>query len=123
MYKKRNSSFRFSEVFMTITTTLPITLPVLTPRGNRIPLVGTIAFHDALGFCTVISRTQSAVRITIDDIDGADDVELRDGTIVSRADWMQRVSDASLTGACIEIAGLEARRDAVPSRLKAMLVE
>jgi len=93
------------------TPSIPVSIPVLTPRGNRIPLVGTIAFHDALGFCTVISRTQSAVRITIDDIDGADDVELRDGTIVSRADWMQRVSDASLTGACIEIAGLEARRD------------
>ena len=96
------------------TPTIPVSIPVLTRAGNRIPKVGTIAFHDALGFCTVISRTQSAVRITIDDIDGTDDVELRDGTIVSRADWMSRVSDASLTGACIEIAGLEARRDATP---------
>tara|TARA_R110002110_G_scaffold174831_2_gene378106 strand:+ start:846 stop:1433 length:588 start_codon:yes stop_codon:yes gene_type:complete len=90
--------------------TTPTTQPVLTSRGVRIPKVGTIAVHPALGFCTVISRTHSSLRLTVDDIDGADDVTLRDGSIVSRADWMQRVSEASLNSACIEIAGLEARK-------------
>ena len=99
---------------MTTTQTLPTTVPVLTHAGFRIPKIGTIACHPLLGFCTVISRTQSALRLTVDEVDDAADVELRDGTIVSRADWMSRVSDASLTGACIEIAGLEARRDATP---------
>ena len=61
---------------MTTTQTPPTTLPVLTPRGARIPVVGTLAFHDALGFCTVTARTQSYLRITVDDIDGADDVVL-----------------------------------------------
>ena len=45
----------------------------------------------------------------LDDLEGADDVTLKDGTIVSRAAWLSRVSDASLNGACAEIATLEAR--------------
>jgi len=102
----------------TTQNTTSTSIPVLTSRGVRIPKVGTIAVHDALGFCTVISRTHSTLRISVDDIDGADDVTLRNGSIVSRADWMQRVSDASLAGACIEIAGLEARRDASPIEIE-----
>jgi hypothetical protein len=100
---------RFNEVFMTTTQTLPTTLPVLTPRGVRIPLVGTICCHPALGFATVVSRTQRTVRIVLDDLDDADDVTLRNGDVISRAAWLSRVSDASLTSACIEIAGFEAR--------------
>jgi hypothetical protein len=94
---------------MTTTEILPTPVPVLTSRGVRIPLVGTICCHSALGFATVVSRTQSSVRIVLDDLDGADDVELRDGTTISRADWLLRVSEASLTSACIEISCLEAR--------------
>ena len=98
---------------MTTTQTPPTTIPVLTPAGARIPVVGTLAFHEALGFCTVISRTQRTLRITIDDIDGADDVVLNSGSknesIISRAAWLERVSEASLNSACIEVAGLEAR--------------
>jgi len=87
----------------------PTAIPVLTARGVRIPLVGTIAYHEAIGFCTVTSRTQSSLSLSVDDVAGAHDVTLRDGSIVSRADWLQRVSDVSLNSACIEIAGLEAR--------------
>ena len=88
---------------------VPSAIPVLTSRGARIPLVGTIAYHEALGFCTVISRTHSSLRLTVDDIEGADDVTLRDGSIVSRADWMMRASEVSLSSACIEIGVLESR--------------
>ena len=99
---------------MTTTETLPTTLPVLTSRGVRIPLVGTICCHPALGFATVVSRTQSVLRIQLDDIEGADDVTLRNGDVITRAAWLSCVSDADLSRACIEIAGLEARRDAIP---------
>ena len=91
------------------TTNTPLTVPVLTPAGSRIPKVGTICCHSLLGFGSVISRTQSSVRIVLDDLDGADDVTLKDGTVVSRAAWLSRVSDASLNSACAEIATLEAR--------------
>ena len=98
---------------MTTTKTAPVTVPVLTPAGSRIPVVGTLAFHEALGFCTVVSRTQRTLCITVDDIDGADDVVLNAGkkneSIISRAVWLERVSEASLNSACIEVAGLEAR--------------
>ena len=94
---------------MTTTQTLPVTIPVTTPRGSRIPVVGTICCHSLLGFGSVISRTQSSVRIVLDDLEGADDVTLKDGTVVSRATWLSRVSDASLNGACAEISHLEAR--------------
>ena len=66
---------------MTTTTTLPTPIPVLTPAGSRIPKVGTICCHSLLGFGSVISRTQSSVRIVLDDLEGADDVTLKDGTI------------------------------------------
>ena len=94
---------------MTTLSSLPVTIPVTTPAGSRIPKVGTICCHPSLGFGSVISRTQSSVRIVLDDLEDADDVTLKDGTIVSRAAWLSRVSDASLNGACAEIAHLEAR--------------
>ena len=98
---------------MTTTKTL-VSVPVLSHNGTRIPLVGTICCHPTLGFATVVSRTQSALRIRIDDIEGADDVTLRNGDVISRAAWLSRLSDADLSRACIEIAGLEARLNADP---------
>ncbi len=99
---------------MTTTKTLPTPLPVLTARGSRIPKVGTLCYHDSIGFATVEARSGSRVRIVITDFSEASDVVLRAGTpeetTISREEWLSRVSDASLTGACIEIAGLEARR-------------
>ena len=58
------------------TTNTSLTVPVLTPAGSRIPKVGTLCCHSLLGFGSVISRTQSSVRIVLDDLDGADDVTL-----------------------------------------------
>ena len=94
---------------MTTIPSLPVTIPVTTPAGSRIPKVGTICCHPSLGFGSVFSRTQSSVRIVLDDPYDADDVTLKDGTVVSRTAWLSRVSDASLNSACAEIATLEAR--------------
>tara|TARA_R110002110_G_scaffold4191_2_gene21747 strand:- start:1914 stop:2534 length:621 start_codon:yes stop_codon:yes gene_type:complete len=94
--------------------TTPTTLPVLTPHGVRIPLVGTIACHPTIGFATVVSRTQSTLRIQLDDIEGADDVTLRNGDVITRAAWLSRLSDADLQRACIEISHLQARLNADP---------
>jgi len=93
-------------------------LPVLTPAGSRIPKVGTICCHPSIGFATVVSRTQRALRIQLDDIEGADDVTLRNGDVITRAAWLSRLSDADLSRACIEIAVLEARRDATPVQVE-----
>ena len=103
---------------MTTTQTTPETLPVLSARGVRIPLVGTICCHPALGFATVVSRTQRTLRIQLDDIEGADDVTLRNGDVITRAAWLSRVSDADLSRACVEIAGLEARLNADPVQVE-----
>ena len=62
---------------MTTTKTTPETLPVLTPAGSRIPLVGTLCYHDSIGFATVVARSGSRVRISIDDFSEASDVTLR----------------------------------------------
>ena len=98
---------------MTTTKTPPVTVPVLTPAGSRIPLVGTICCHDSIGFATVVGRSGSRLRIAITDFSEASDVVLRAGTpeetTISREEWLSRVSDASLNSACMEIAVLEAR--------------
>jgi len=104
-----NSTSNVTETLQTLDKVTSTAIPVLTSRGVRIPSVGTIAYHEAIGFCTVTSRTQSNLSLSVDDVAGASDVTLRDGSIVSRADWLRRVSDVSLNSACIEIAGLEAR--------------
>jgi len=103
---------------MTTTETLPTTLPVLTPAGVRIPLVGTICCHPSVGFATVVSRTQRTLRIQLDDIEGADDVTLRNGDVITRAEWLSRLCDADLSRACIEVAGLEARLNADPVQVE-----
>ena len=94
---------------MTTTQTLPVAIPVTTPRGSRIPKVGTLCCHDAIGFATVVSRTQRTLRIVLDDLDGADDVTLRNGDVITRAAWLSRVAAASVKGANIEVTGIIAR--------------
>ena len=102
-----------------MTTTNPFApVPVLTSRGVRIPLVGTICCHPSIGFATVVSRTQSILRIQLDEIEGADDVTLRNGDVITRAELLSRLSDADLQRACIEIAGLEARLNADPVQVE-----
>ena len=99
---------------MTTLETNSNSIPVLTPAGSRIPKVGTICYHDSIGFATVEGRSGSRVRIVITDFSEASDVVLCAGTpeetTISREEWLSRVSDASLNSACLEIAGLEARR-------------
>ncbi len=94
---------------MTTQNTNSNSLPVLTPAGARIPLVGTICFHPSVGFGEVVARSGSRVRIAITDFSFATDVTLLSGGVISREAWLSRVSDASLNAACIEIAALEAR--------------
>ena len=96
-----------------MTTTQTPLVPVLTARGNRIPKVGTLACHPLLGFCTVLSRTSGTLRISLDELDTAEPVTLRDGPVVTRKAWAARVAAASLAGAKLECAHLEARRDGV----------
>lgn len=103
---------------MTTTETPPTTLPVLTSRGVRIPLVGTICCHPSIGFATVVSRTQRVLRIQLDELETAAPVTLRNGDVITRAEWLSRVSDADLSRACIEIAGLEARLNADPVQVE-----
>ena len=84
---------------MTTTLETPTLIPVLTHNGTRIPARGTIACHPVLGFGEVVTRSGSRLRIAITDpVDGA-------------AERLAAVSAARTSGAEIEIAGLEARRD------------
>ena len=92
------------------TTNSSLTVPVTTPAGARIPLVGTLCYHDSIGFATVVARSGSRVRIRIDDFSEASDVTLRNGDVISREAWLARCSESSLNSAIIEVAGLEARR-------------
>ena len=89
-------------------------VPVLTPAGSRIPKVGTICYHDSIGFATVVSRSSSRLRIRVTDFSDATDVTLNAGTsketTISREAWLARCSESSLNSAIIEVAGLEARR-------------
>ena len=98
---------------MTTTNTPLTTVPVTTPAGSRIPLVGTLCYHDCIGFATVVARSGSRVRIRIDDFSEASDVTLNAGTpeetSISREAWLARCSESSLNSAIIEVAGLEAR--------------
>ena len=94
---------------MTTLETNSNSLPVLTPAGSRIPLVGTLCYHDCIGFSTVVARSGSRVRIRVDDFSEASDVTLRNGDVISREAWLARCSESSLNSAIIEVAGLQAR--------------
>ena len=94
---------------MTTLETNSNSLPVLTPAGSRIPLVGTLCYHDCIGFATVVARSGSRVRIRVDDFSEASDVTLRNGDVISREAWLARCSESSLNSAIIEVAGLQAR--------------
>ena len=96
-----------------MTTTKTPLVPVLTPRGFRIPKVGTLACHPLLGFATVVSRTSGTLRICLDDIADAEPVTLRNGDVVTRQAWLSRVAAASLDSAKQECAHLDARRDGI----------
>ena len=83
------------------TLSLP-TLPsfATTPKGSKIPARESIAWNPAVGFGVVVTRSGSRVRIAVD---APANLE-----VTAR---LERISEASLNAACIEIAGLEARRD------------
>jgi hypothetical protein len=83
------------------TFSLP-TLPsfATTPNGSKIPARESIAWNPAVGFGVVVTRSGSRVRIAVD---APANLE-----VTAR---LERISEASLNAACIEIAGLEARRD------------
>jgi len=92
------------------TNSLPF---VKTPRGSRIPKIGTLAYHPSIGFCDVVGRVGERVRIRVTDFSEAVAVVLASGTseerTLSRKDYLTLLSDASDNSALIEIAGLEAR--------------
>jgi len=92
------------------TNSLPF---VKTPRGSRIPKIGTLAYHPSIGFCDVVGRVGERVRIRVTDFSEAVAVVLASGTseerTISRKDYLTLLSDASDNSALIEIAGLEAR--------------
>ena len=72
-------------------------IPVLTHRGTRIPLRGTIACHPLLGFGEVVTRSGSRLRIAI--------TSPEEGAL----ERIAAVSAARTAGAELEISGLEAR--------------
>ena len=87
---------------------------VTTPRGSRIPKIGTLAYHPSIGFCDVIGRVGERVRIRVTDFSEATDVVLtpNDGEtieILSRREWMKRVAATSDDTALAECAALDAR--------------
>ena len=100
-----------------MTTTIENTnsLPfVKTPRGSRIPKIGTLAYHPSIGFCDVIGRVGERVRIRVTDFSDATDVVLtpNDGEtieILSRQEWMARLADTSDAVALAECATYDAR--------------
>ena len=81
---------------------------VTTPRGSRIPKIGTLAYHPSIGFCDVIGRVGERARIRVTDFSAATPVSLRKGAIARKA-WMARVAEASDKSARIECAVYDAR--------------
>jgi len=81
---------------------------VTTPRGSRIPKIGTLAYHPSIGFCDVIGRVGERARIRVTDFSEATPVSLRKGAIARKA-WMARVAEASDKSALIECAVYDAR--------------
>ena len=100
-----------------MTTTIENTnsLPfVKTPRGSRIPKIGTLAYHPSIGFCDVIGRVGERVRIRVTDFSEATDVVLTPNNgetieILSRQEWMARLADTSDAVALAECATYDAR--------------
>ena len=92
------------------TNSLPF---VKTPRGSRIPKIGTLAYHPSIGFCDVVGRVGERVRIRITDFSEATDVILSAGTpeerTISRKDYLALVAETSETVALAEIDTYEAR--------------
>ena len=109
-------------------------VPVLTHAGNPIPKMGTIAYHDSIGFAEVVGRVGNRVRIAITDFSDASDVTLQrpmveDGEslnvqtgavvsvfrnpatteTISRKAWLKRLADSSDEAALIECTVYEAR--------------
>jgi len=81
---------------------------VKTPRGSRIPKIGTLAYHPSIGFCDVIGRVGERVRVRVTDFSEATPVSLRKGAIDRKA-WMARVANASDNSALAECAHYDAR--------------
>ena len=88
-------------------------VPVLTSRGARIPKLGTIAYHDNLGFGEVVGRIGERVRIAFTDLSDASDVVLNAGknneATLSRKHWLKRLANSSDNSALIECAVYDAR--------------
>ena len=112
---------------------------VTTPRGARIPKIGTLAYHPSIGFCDVIGRVGERVRIRVTDFSEALPVTLSrpltgDSSVtpeqaevaeefgitsmlrnaaytetISRRDWMKRLAATSDNTALAECATLDAR--------------
>ncbi len=86
---------------------------VTTPRGARIPKIGTLACHPDIGFCEVIGRVGERVRIRITDFSEATDVVLAAGTkqerTISRSDYLALLADTSDNSALAECAHYDAR--------------
>ena len=100
-----------------MTTTIENTnslLFVKTPRGSRIPKIGTLAYHPSIGFCDVIGRVGERVRIRVTDFSEATEVVLTPNNgetieILSRQDWLLRLAETSDNTALAECATLDAR--------------
>ena len=86
---------------------------VTTPRGSRIPAIGTLAYHPSIGFCDVIGRVGERVRVRVTDFSEATDVVLGAGTsderTMTRKAWMQLLADTSDNSALVECAVYDAR--------------
>ena len=99
---------------MNTTTENTNSLPfVTTPRGARIPKIGTLAYHPSIGFCDVIGRVGERVRIRVTDFSEATDVVLAVGTpeerTISRSDYLALLAQTSDNSALSECEHLDAR--------------
>jgi len=108
MYRVGNGSLPFSIGGFMPNSTNNSPSFVTTPRGSRIPAIGTLAYHPSIGFCDVVGRVGERVRVRVTDFSEATDVVLSSGTI-SREAWMSRVAEASENTALAMIDGLDAR--------------
>ena len=79
-----------------------------TPRGSRLPKIGTLAYHPSIGFCDVIGRVGERVRIRVTDFSEATPVALREGAIARKA-WMARLARTSDEAIMAECAHYDAR--------------
>ena len=99
---------------MTTTTENTNSLPfVKTPRGSRIPKIGTLAYHPSIGFCDVIGRVGERVRIRVTDFSDASDVVLAAGTpeerTMTRKAWLKLLAQTTDNTALAECSLYDAR--------------